>query len=101
MKEFKDNGVKVYMATERLSRSQGRVSVLFNKIDTAAGHAFIYTCGPNSMLKAVQAFAAKHGLLGQVLAKRSWLAAWGRVKAVRLKLKMVIKLFVTTDRHLI
>ncbi len=71
MKEFKDNGVKVYMATEDGSvGAKGRVSVLFDKIDTAAGHAFIYTCGPNPMLKAVQAFAAKHGLLGQVCLRR-------------------------------
>ncbi len=67
MKEFKDNGVKVYMATDDASvGAKGPVSVLFNKIDLAADDTFIYTCGPSPMLKAVQAFAAKHSLLGQV-----------------------------------
>jgi len=67
MKEFKDSGVKVLIATEDGSVGvKGRVSVLFDKIEKNPGKTFIYTCGPNPMLKAVQAFAAKHGLLGQV-----------------------------------
>jgi len=67
MKEFKDNGVKVLIATEDGSVGlKGRVSVLFDKIEKNPSQTFIYTCGPNPMLKAVQAFAAKHNLLGQV-----------------------------------
>jgi dihydroorotate dehydrogenase electron transfer subunit len=45
--------------------AKGTVSVLFDKIDLTTGHTFIYTCGPNPMMKAVQAFAAQHGILGQ------------------------------------
>ena len=67
MKEFKDNGVKIHIASDDGSvGAKGRLSVLFDKIDWAAGPAFIYACGPNPMLKAVQAFAAKKGVLGQV-----------------------------------
>ena len=66
MKEFKDNGVKVHIATDDGSVGAKGVSAfyLIRSIRTA-GHAFIYTCGPNPMMKAVQAFAAKHGILGQ------------------------------------
>lgn len=88
MKEFKDNGVKVYMATEDGSvAAKGRVSVLFNKIDTAAGHAFMYACGPNPMLKAVQAFAAKHGLLGQVSCEGIMACGLGACKGCSIETK--------------
>ncbi len=60
MQEFKDNGVKVHIATDDGSvGAKGRVSVLFDKIDKDPGKTFIYTCGPNPMMKAVQAFAAR------------------------------------------
>jgi len=66
MQEFKDNGVKVHIATDDGSvGAKGHVSVLFDKIDLTSRHTFIYTCGPNPMMKAVQAFAARHGILGQ------------------------------------
>jgi dihydroorotate dehydrogenase electron transfer subunit len=66
MKEFKDNGVKVHIATDDGSVGvNGRVSVLFDKISRDAAHTFIYTCGPNPMMKAVQEFAGQHGLQGQ------------------------------------
>lgn len=66
MKEFKDNGVKVHIATDDGSvGTKGRVSVLFDKIDKDPEHIFIYTCGPNPMMKAVQSFAVQHGLSGQ------------------------------------
>ena len=66
MQEFKDNGVKVHIATDDGSVGlKGRVSVLFDKIQKDAEHAFIYTCGPNPMMKAVQAFAGQYGLSGQ------------------------------------
>jgi len=66
MQEFKDNGVKVHIATDDGSVGvKGRVSVLFDKVNKDPQHTFIYTCGPNPMMKAVQAFAGQHGLLGQ------------------------------------
>ncbi|MDE2027682.1 MAG: dihydroorotate dehydrogenase electron transfer subunit [Candidatus Omnitrophica bacterium] len=66
MKEFKDNGVKVHIATDDGSvGAKGRVSVLFDKIDKGPSPVFIYTCGPNPMMKAVQAFASEKGLAGQ------------------------------------
>lgn len=66
MQEFKDNGVKVHIATDDGSvGAKGRVSVLFDKIDKNPEPKFIYTCGPNPMMKAVQAFAAEHHILGQ------------------------------------
>jgi dihydroorotate dehydrogenase electron transfer subunit len=66
MKEFKDNGVKVHIATDDGSVGvKGPVSVLFDKIKKGPGQTFIYTCGPNPMIKAVQAFSAQHGILGQ------------------------------------
>ena len=66
MQEFKDNGVKVHIATDDGSVGvKGRVSVLFEKIEEKAGQTFIYTCGPNAMMKAVQAFAGQRGIPGQ------------------------------------
>ena len=66
MQEFKDNGVKVHIATDDGSvGTKGRVSVLFDKIGRDPNHTFIYTCGPNPMMKAVQAFASARGILGQ------------------------------------
>ena len=54
MKEFKDNGVKVHIATDDGSvGAKGRVSVLFDKIDKNPGRTFIYTCGPNPMMKCM------------------------------------------------
>src|SRR5271167_1115583 len=47
MQEFKDNGVKVHIATDDGSVGvKGRVSVLFDKIDKNPIQTFIYTCGP-------------------------------------------------------
>ena len=66
MQEFKDNGVKVHIATDDGSVGvKGRVSILFDKIIKDPEHTFIYTCGPNPMMKAVQAFASEHGIAGQ------------------------------------
>jgi dihydroorotate dehydrogenase electron transfer subunit len=66
MKEFKDNGVKVHITTDDGSvGAKGRVCVLFDKIEKDPGHTFLYTCGPDPMMKAVQAFAAQHHLKGQ------------------------------------
>jgi dihydroorotate dehydrogenase electron transfer subunit len=66
MTEFKDNGVKVHIATDDGSVGvKGRVSVLFDKIQKNPGTTFIYTCGPNPMMKAVQAWAREQGIAGQ------------------------------------
>ncbi len=66
MKEFKDSGVKVYISTDDGSvGSKGRVSVLFDKVHFNPLTTFIYTCGPNPMIKGVQEFAAKHNIGGQ------------------------------------
>ncbi len=66
MQEFKDNGVKVHIATDDGSvGSKGRVSVLFDRIEKNSGRPYIYTCGPNPMMKAVQALARARGIPGQ------------------------------------
>ncbi len=66
MKEFKDNGVKVHIATDDGSVGiKGRVSALFDKVKFNSNDTFIYTCGPNPMMKAVQDFAIKNRIKGQ------------------------------------
>jgi dihydroorotate dehydrogenase electron transfer subunit len=66
MHEFKDNGVAVHVATDDGSAGQkGRVNVLFSHIDPDPVHTFLYTCGPNPMMKAVQEFARNNDLSGQ------------------------------------
>ncbi len=66
MQEFKDNGVKVHLATDDGSvGAKGRVSVLFDKMAKDPAGTYIYTCGPNPMMKSVQAFAAQHNLGAQ------------------------------------
>ncbi|VAX38016.1 Dihydroorotate dehydrogenase (NAD(+)), electron transfer subunit [hydrothermal vent metagenome] len=66
MKEFKQNGVKVFIATDDGSVGvKGRVSKLFTKINAQAEKTLMYTCGPKPMMKAVQEFAWKHNIQGQ------------------------------------
>ena len=78
MQEFKDNGVKVHIATDDGSVGiKGRVSVLFDKIDKNPGKSFIYTCGPNPMMKAVQAFAGEHHIAGQAACEEIMACALG------------------------
>ncbi len=78
MKEFKDNGVKVHIATDDGSAgNKGRVSVLFDKIKFNPESTFIYTCGPNPMMKAVQDFANKNGLKGQAACEEVMACALG------------------------
>jgi len=78
MKEFKDNGVKVHIATDDGSVGvQGRVSVLFDKISKDSKRTFIYTCGPNPMMKAVQVFAQEHGIAGQAACEEIMACALG------------------------
>jgi dihydroorotate dehydrogenase electron transfer subunit len=66
MKEFKENGCKVFVATDDGSVGvKGRVSELFPKIDPDPKTTFIYTCGPRPMMASVQAFARGHKLRGE------------------------------------
>ena len=78
MKEFKENGVKVHVATDDGSRGiKGRVSKLFNKIDINPETTFLYTCGPNPMMAAVQEFARKHDLPGEAACEEIMACALG------------------------
>jgi len=78
MKEFKDNGCRVYTATDDGSVGvKGRVSKLFPKIDINPETTMIYTCGPNPMMKAVQQFAGKHGLNGEAACEEVMACALG------------------------
>lgn len=76
--DFKVNGVKVHIATDDGSVGlKGRVSGLFDKIDINPDSTFIYTCGPNPMMKAVQDFAGKHHLKGQAACEEIMACALG------------------------
>ena len=78
MKEFKDNGVKVFIATDDGSRGvQGRVTKLFSKIDLNPQTTYLYTCGPHAMMAAVQEFAKKHQLKGQAACEEVMACALG------------------------
>ena len=78
MKAFKANGCKVYIATDDGSVGfKGRVSVLFSKINPNSAPTFLYTCGPNAMMKAVQDFARKHGLRGEAACEEVMACALG------------------------
>jgi dihydroorotate dehydrogenase electron transfer subunit len=66
VKEFKQNGCEVFVATEDGSvGATGFVSKLFDKIATDPATTFIYTCGPTPMMAAVQEFAKTRHLRGQ------------------------------------
>ena len=53
MKEFKQNGCRVFVATDDGSVGvKGRVSELFSKIAIDPKTTFLYTCGPHAMLRA-------------------------------------------------
>jgi dihydroorotate dehydrogenase electron transfer subunit len=78
MKEFKDNGVKVHIATDDGSVGvKGRVSNLFEKVKFNSSDTFIYTCGPNPMMKAVQDFAVKNKIQGQAACEEIMACALG------------------------
>ena len=78
MQEFKDNGVKVHVATDDGSvGAKGRVSILFDKINRDSKQTFIYTCGPNPMMKAVQAFGASNNISGQAACEEIMACALG------------------------
>lgn len=66
LKYFKDAGCDVHVATDDGSAGiKGRVPALFDKISGDPKAAFIYTCGPDPMMKAVQAFAKERGINGE------------------------------------
>lgn len=78
MKEFKENGVHVFVTTDDGSvGTKGRVSQLFSKINTDSASTMIYTCGPHVMMKAVQEFAGKHGINGQAACEEVMACALG------------------------
>ena len=78
MKEFKENGVKVFVATDDGSHGvKGRVSELFSKIKTDSKTTFLYTCGPHKMMEAVQEFAKKHRLKGEAACEEVMACALG------------------------
>lgn len=78
MKEFKDNGVKIHIATDDGSVGvKGRVSDLFEKVRFNSSDTFIYTCGPNPMMKAVQDFSIKNNIKGQAACEEIMACALG------------------------
>lgn len=78
MKEFVQNGVDVHVATDDGSvGTKGRVSDLFKLINKNSDTTFLYTCGPNPMMRAVQQFARDHGLKGQAACEEIMACALG------------------------
>jgi len=78
MKEFKQNGVKVFVATDDGSKGvKGRVTKLFDKINTDPKTTMLYTCGPKAMMAAVQDLAKKHKLQGQAACEEVMACALG------------------------
>lgn len=78
MTEFKENGVKIHVATDDGSIGyKGRVSGLFDKINLNPETTFLYTCGPHPMMKAVQDFAKQYNLKGQAACEETMACALG------------------------
>ena len=78
MKEFKKNGCATHVATDDGSvGTRGRVDKLFAKINPDPETTFIYTCGPNPMMAAVQRFARHHQLRGQAACEEVMACALG------------------------
>jgi dihydroorotate dehydrogenase electron transfer subunit len=78
MKDFKANGCKVYISTDDGSVGvKGRISELFTKIPLDPKTTFLYTCGPNPMMAAVQEFAKKNNLRGQASCEEVMACALG------------------------
>jgi len=78
MKEFKENGCKVYVATDDGSVGvKGRVSELFGKIKTDPAKTMIYTCGPSPMMASVQKFAREKKIAGQAACEEVMACALG------------------------
>lgn len=78
MKDFTKNGCKVFVATDDGSVGvKGRVSQLFSKIPLDPKTTYLYTCGPNPMMAAVQEFARKNHLAGQACCEEVMACALG------------------------
>lgn len=78
MKDFVKNGCKVFIATDDGSVGvKGRVSKLFSQIPLDPKTTFLYTCGPNPMMAAVQEFARQNHLAGQVSCEEVMACALG------------------------
>lgn len=78
MKEFKENRVKVFVATDDGSVGvKGRVSELFSKINLDRKTTMVYTCGPNPMMAAVQRFCNQHDLHGEAACEEIMACALG------------------------
>lgn len=78
MKEFKENGCRVHVATDDGSAgARGRVDKLFSEIDLDPRTTFIYTCGPNPMMAEVQRFARAHHIRGQAACEEVMACALG------------------------
>ncbi len=78
MKDFKKNGCKIFIATDDGSVGvKGRVSQLFGNIPLNPKTTFLYTCGPNPMMAAVQDFAKKNNLGGQASCEEVMACALG------------------------
>lgn len=78
MQEFKDNGCRVFIATDDGSVGvKGRVSQLFQEIKPDPKTTMIYTCGPHAMMGAVQKFAKENNLKGQAACEEVMACALG------------------------
>lgn len=78
MKEFKENGCKMMVATDDGSvGTKGRVSKLFEKIDWDSETTEVLTCGPHAMMAAVQDFAKKKNIKGQAACEEVMACALG------------------------
>lgn len=68
MEEFKQNGCKVYVATDDGSVGiKGRVTKLFSKINIDPQTTMLYVCGPRPMMASAQGFARRYNLNGQAI----------------------------------
>ena len=78
MKEFRNNGCVTHVATDDGSvGTRGRVDKLFAKINPDPKTTFIYTCGPDPMMAAVQRFARAHNIRGQAACEEVMACALG------------------------
>lgn len=76
--DFKKNGCKVFIATDDGSVGvKGRVSKLFLRIGKDPKTTFIYTCGPASMMAALQEFAKKNKMKGEAACEEVMACALG------------------------
>lgn len=92
MREFKKNGCKIFVSTDDGSVGvKGRVSQLFAQIPLNPKTTFLYTCGPNPMMKAVQEFAAENNLSGQASCEEVMACALGACLGCSIETKQGFK----------